>query len=444
MRGVALGVFLVVATPYVAAVGALREISWDQIAPPVQALLAAQGVTPEGFHSHVADLRSRNQARMREGDLDHLVHYMLQSSSFTRAPVIEPAQSAAEFVTSGAVPRSAAGRIAAFADALAASPRNIRFRYFRDLLDREQVEPSSLRPFLAAQYARAMRFLYKKEFSEKDSAAIGSLYQQRGLSTDTSVDACYVVYLALATLRQLEPDRHIQRVLIVGPGLDLAPRTGLVETSAPQSYQPFAVMDALVATGLSNLSDLRMSAIDINPRVVAWLQGANRTPLNLNLYPGIAESARVRLTDDYRTYFAALGTRIGRIDHAGLSPRITKTVAVSASAASSLDAATADITVERTADLYDLIVVTNVFPYLSNAEVLLALSNVIQMLKPGGVLLHNEPRPLLASAALALGLPLIHARSAVIATVEGGVPLYDSVWMHSVSASSRTAVSRPD
>jgi predicted TPR repeat methyltransferase len=83
---------------------------------------------------------------------------------------------------------------------------------------------------------------------------------------------------------------------------------------------------------------------------------------------------------------------------------------------------------------YDLVVVTNVFPYLSDSELLLALSNVVRMLKPGGILLHNEPRPLLADATLALRLPLIHSRSAVVATVERGAsPLYDSVWMHKAS-----------
>ena len=65
-------------------------------------------------------------------------------------------------------------------------------------------------------------------------------------------------------------------VLIVGPGMDLAPRTGFVETHAPQSYQPFAVIDALMATGLSQRETLRVTAADINPRVVEWLTRARR------------------------------------------------------------------------------------------------------------------------------------------------------------------------
>jgi hypothetical protein len=52
----------------------------------------------------------------------------------------------------------------------------------------------------------------------------------------------------------------------------------------------------------------------------------------------------------------------------------------------------------------------------------------------GGVLLHDEPRPLLADAMAALRLPLVHARSAVIANVDGTAsPFYDAVWMHRAS-----------
>jgi hypothetical protein len=51
------------------------------------------------------------------------------------------------------------------------------------------------------------------------------------------------------------------------------------------------------------------------------------------------------------------------------------------------------------------------------------------MLRPGGYLLHNESRPRLVEAAASLGLPLLHARTAIL----GGPParpLYDTVWLH--------------
>ena len=56
--------------------------------------------------------------------------------------------------------------------------------------------------------------------------------------------------------------------------------------------------------------------------------------------------------------------------------RLGKSIAVARDVTGALDAATLDITVERIDTRYDLIVVTNVFPYLSDAELLLAISNI--------------------------------------------------------------------
>ena len=97
-----------------------------------------------------------------------------------------------------------------------------------------------------------MRFIYQKEFVAQRARpdAVAALYRTRGLSTDTAVEAGYVVYNGLGIVQALDPERRIRRVLIVGPGLDLAPRTGLLEAGPPESYQPWAVIDALLALGL--------------------------------------------------------------------------------------------------------------------------------------------------------------------------------------------------
>jgi hypothetical protein len=304
-------------------------------------------------------------------------------------------------------------------DAFAAASRTRRdygprMAIFREMVTRDSID-------LQVEYARAMKF----------AAPSGTEYQTRGLSTDSSVDAGYAVYLSLGALRALEPDRRIQTVLIVGPGMDLAPRTGYVESSAPQSYQPFAVIDALIATGLSRRETLRVTAADINPRVVDWLARTRNTRPTLTLVPGIQERGRVQLTDDYRDYFSTLGHAIGkatplRDPGAGLG----KSIGLADGIADAIGAVTLDITIERMDARFDLVVVTNVLPYLSDAELLLALNNIFGMLSPGGILIHNEPRPALADALLALGMPLLQSRSAVVATVEASSPLYDSVWMH--------------
>jgi hypothetical protein len=53
------------------------------------------------------------------------------------------------------------------------------------------------------------------------------------------------------------------------------------------------------------------------------------------------------------------------------------------------------------------------------------------MLAPGGVFLHNEPRPLVGEVTAEIGLPFEQSRQAVIATVRNAPgPLVDSVWLH--------------
>src|SRR4030095_13068624 len=134
---------------------------------------------------------------------------------------------------------------------------------------------------LIREYVRVMRFIYQKEFvaqrSEQPSTAVAELYRTRGLSTDTAVEAGYVVYLGLGVLKALEPDRRIRRVLIVGPGMDLAPRTGLVEEGPPESYQPWAVIDALLSLGLARADNREIVGAAINPRVVEPLRDSHRT-----------------------------------------------------------------------------------------------------------------------------------------------------------------------
>ena len=90
-----------------------------------------------------------------------------------------------------------------------------------------------------------------------------------------------------------------------------------------------------------------------------------------------------------------------------------------------------DVATERLdPDTFDLIVATNVLPYLDDTLLPLALTNIAAMLEPGGVFMHNEARPLLGEIAPMVGLPLQHARTATIASVRGAPPLADGIWIH--------------
>jgi hypothetical protein len=432
------------------------RIAWRDVTPLHEAL-RARGVAEASFDGYVAGVSGDNARRVREGDLDHLVHYLLQSSRITPAPPIEPAISARQLVESLApvrraaflrgdqrsfppVPREVTGRIDALLRA-AASPRgDARLTYFAALLDAAFPDPASRAADLAAEYLRAMAFVYQKEFvAQRDAspaAAVAELYRRRGLSTDTAVEAGYVVHLGLGVLKALEPTRRLRRVLIVGPGLDLAPRTALDEKAAPESYQPWAVIDAVVALGLADRGAFEVVAADINPRVVAHLRRAREHPPLLRVATSLRQSATLTLAPEFVDYVDRFGAALsdlppGPARNLGQGER-GKTVSVSAQAARTLQAAGLDIVTERLAgERFDLIIATNILPYFDDPQLALALANITAMLLPGGAFLHNEQRPALGEFTTALGLPLQQSRHAVIATVSGAkAPLYDSVFLH--------------
>ena len=434
----------------------VHRITWQDTAA-LHSRLEAGGITAAGFSAYVDRTHRSSLRRVREGDLDHLVFYALQSTHFTPAPAIEPALSARAFVESlgeperdqflrtrqaplSKIPPDARARIADLLRSLSSPTGDPRLMYFHDLVTSAFPDRSARQDGLLREYVRVMQFVYQKEFVAQhavDAAdVVAGLYRSRGLSTDTAVEAGYVVYIGLAVMKSLAPDHPVRRVLIVGPGLDLAPRTGLVEEGPPESYQPWAVIDALLALGLSRAGDLEVVGADINRRVVDHLDRERTAPPALTLVTGIREDDNVQFSSDYRAYFAQLGRAIGdpHVDAAIASTggRLHKTVRVRPAIAGALGAAQVDIVTERLGGRpFDLIVATNILPYFDDTQLMLAMANIGAMLAPGGVLLHNEARPILNDVTTSLGFPFEQSRRVTIATVRGApAPLFDSIWLH--------------
>jgi SAM-dependent methyltransferase len=417
------------------------------------AALRQRWSTQAEFAAYLRGVETDTDRRVAEGEREHRIYYALQSATFTTRPRIEPAISALAFVgklsqpersrlvedpsylPNAGWPPAERARVADLLNALRKGPSDARLAYFRELLSSDRGAPSveSLYP----DYVRVARFLYRKEFlSGGDAATVSQLYQSRAHSSDTQIEAGFGVYLGLGTARALEPALRMTSVLVVGPGLDLAPRTDLIDVVAPQSYQPFAVADALVALSLASERDLRIHSIDVNPRVVRFIEAVAREPITLHVFTGMAENTTEQpFSADYRTYVRQLGRAIGD----EVAPpraiasdrRYQHSIAVRPSFTRAMSAERLNIVSERLVDrgAFDLIVATNVLNYFDDRQLALALSNIAAMLRPGGILLHNESRAGLVETADAVGLPLLQMRTAVI----GGPaerPLYDAVWLH--------------
>jgi hypothetical protein len=219
------------------------------------------------FNRAIEELERRTRERLLEGENDHLVAYLLQSSRFTAEPKIEPALSAMEYLRgnapAGMVPAAVERRMDRF---LKARPGDdVRLAYFQKLF------AGRGKPYLIAEYQRTMRFLYEKEGGQAKNLRPADLYQERGYAADTQVEANFAVWSALSVLKSLQPGLRTDRILIIGPGLDLV-RTGLLDLFPPQSYQPFAVADAVLSLCLARREYLRVHVLDINPLVVEFFK----------------------------------------------------------------------------------------------------------------------------------------------------------------------------
>ncbi len=108
---------------------------------------------------------------------------------------------------------------------------------------------------------------------------------------------------------------------------------------------------------------------------------------------------------------------------------------VSRTAARTLRAETLDVVTQRlNAAPFDIVIATNILPYFDDTELVLAIGNIAGMLASGGVFLHNEARPAMGDVTVAAGLRFEQARQGIIATVRGGPPLGDRIWLHRKAA----------
>ncbi len=253
-------------------------------------LLPQSLATPLGINGAWFDAqRKRQQLRIAQGSAEHIAYYLLQSKSFSSEPAIDPTQAAHQKLPCPSTRSS---------DFLAATPKDPRHKLIRNLYD-------NLNWPLDRCYAHTLRFLEAKELNQ---APLEPLYQERGLSSDTSPESL----TALSTL-----NLPAKRVLLAGPGLDLTRREKFTDDIPLKSHQ------------LDHLKSLytQVDAIDIRPEVIAHLHA---TP------------------------------------H--------------------------DLTTQILPAKYDLIVATNLFVYLNEAELLCALTGLTRSLNPGAKLVHNDTR----------------------------------------------------
>ena len=403
--------------PYAAAApifGALRDDLW-----PAE----FRGRTPadieRAWPAWVAGHDTAIRARVLGGDDDSIVHLLFFGTSFTTAPRITSRELAALALTPDTAISSLRPRIDALVQAAAGPRVDERLQVVREALARAGVDlsksetPQGVSPDTATARTQARRFL---ETRARAVAAAGvqrlqavadagggpaNTFRDRGLSSDTTIATNLGIDRALADLLAAGQLRRggVQRVAIVGPGLDFVDKQFGYDFYPPQTIQPFAVVDSLVRSGLA-APTVSVTGFDLSPRVNAHLAAA-RTRANSGtgytiVLPRDVDQAWSRELIDYWTRFGqAIGQEgrppapPGNAGHVQVRSVTIRPPTVQQISSRDLDVVLDRIESATDAERFDVVIATNVLLYYDVFEQSLALANIAAMLRTGGVLLSN-------------------------------------------------------
>jgi hypothetical protein len=251
--------------------------------------------------------------------------------------------------------------------------------------------------------------------ASKAAEAAGTLatstsYRARGLSSDTSLLVDYGVDRALEAAARTRPMAGtVRRVAIVGPGLDFTDKVGGYDFYPQQTIQPFAVIDSLIRHGLSDPSNLQVTAFDLSPRVIQHLDTARARAAMGTPYGLVLPRDNRTWTPGLVLYRQRLGDRIGEQATAVTPPATAgrvqvRSVRVRPAVVLATGARDLNIVLHReerpAAEKFDLLIATNILVYYDTFEQSLALANITSMLKPGGLFLTNTRVVLLPGSSL--------------------------------------------
>jgi hypothetical protein len=276
-----------------------------------------------------------------------------------------------------------------------------------------------LKKYLLANLAR-MRDDMLRYRAPSDDATRAQLFKDRGISLDTNLWPDFLLDQHFQRMKEsglLKPG-SVQRIAIVGPGLDFANKEKGTDFYPPQTIQPFAVLDSLARLGLVNLNSVELYTFDISSDVNFHVARAKKNASAGRAYTvQLPWNTSARQTDDYRRTFVEYWNRLGDQIGQTVSPiqvpsavaeTQTRAVKVRTEVARRLTAVDMNIVYQRAPlpaqQAFDLIIGTNIFVYYDAFEQSLARSNIASMLKPGGFLLSNDKFPDTVPSGLATSL----------------------------------------
>jgi len=383
------------------------------------------------WHEYVVQRDRQVRARLQQGDLDTLANLLLFGTSYTKQPVITPALLSE--ISSGATQEQSAAwniyrqRLHDLTVGLASPGKNQRLLYMRSLVEKQgfhfgtAADMDEVQKFLATNLVRMLRDnqqfaaaleTARKADAETEFQSRSRVFEQRGISLDTTFLPNFAIEDALKQLKErgLLKSGSVERVAVVGPGLDVINKDVGFDFYPEQTIQPFAVMDSLLRLGLAKAGQVRVTTLDISGNVNSHLKLAQERALQETGYTvQLPLRADIHWTPGTVSYWQNFGSMIGKPVAALTAPHgagDAKVRAVRISSNHVMQVRPADLNVvlqhlpllER--ERFDLVIGTNIFVYYQEFEQALAEANLAKMLQPNGVLLTNDALPAGDGAAL--------------------------------------------
>jgi hypothetical protein len=365
---------------------------------------------------HDAEIR----ARLAHGDEDSVINLWLYGTTFTTLPRATD-QEMASLGTHDRAEDLLVRRLDDLVTGLASPGQNERLQFARQIVARQGIDPSTdagkdqARIYLVktreranAEYAsfrKAAQQARRPGDRSAELSAYSTMYRDRGLSSDTRLTADFALDKALEVMvsKGAFTAQSVRRIAIVGPGLDFTDKAEGYDFYPLQTIQPFAMIDSLRRLGLAKLDDLRVTTLDLSPRVNGHLDAARQraqagAPYVIQL-PLARDDAKHRWNPELVEYWQRFGGHIGD-EVAPIPPPAVagdvrvRAVRVPPAVTLSITPQDLDIIVQRLepladAERFDLIVATNILVYYDAFDQALALANIAKMLRPGGFFVTN-------------------------------------------------------
>ncbi len=380
--------------------GRPQYLSYAQASPIFEALDARLPSATE-WPEWIAAADRTTRARVVQGVETSIVNLLLFGTSFTSHPRVTMRQLNADDIS-----RAVSARLTEFERALAQPDANERLLYARQALQ----GTGTIRAQLVSMIDRAVKETATYAHLIEQAQALGDsalefaersrMYRDRGLAPDTSLRINFSVEEAL---RRIYPPggarRHVRRVAIAGPGLDVADKQQGFDFYPIQTIQPFALIDSLIRLDLADLDTLQLTTFDlsapVNEHIARAVQRARAGSPYLIHLPLDGE---VTWSPDLLDYFKRFGTSIGTAVPVTIPPGVgqlkLRALSVRPSVVERVASRDVNVTAQQLnlaeAERFDLIVGTNIFLYYDRLQQGLAMAAMASMLRPGGVLLSNN------------------------------------------------------